>query len=339
MEEECPIWGTPATRDPKNGDGVTCDSLRAGGRYFISRTAISELKHWTDGDKAKLTSWLVEQRRLGIELPKVDSYILEDIRKRPMSSVRARMDNLLRYLEQKNERIGDVVEVVFYNSDRSYKDSPEILAWTETIKITEALALVEECKELKWLYVADYKDKDIDCAFFGARLSVSGYRRLEDLERTNVQSGQTNVQSDEAFVAMWFDNTMNDAFEEGIKKGIELAGYRAVRIDEVEHNNKIDDEIISEIRRSRFLVADFTQEEGNARGGVYYEAGFAHGLNIPVIFTCREDAIDYVHFDTRQHNHILWEDKKFNDLAKLLARRISATIGDGPLKGVKQKPH
>ena len=155
MEEECPIWGTPATRDPKNGDGVTCDSLRAGGRYFISRTAISELKHWTDEDKAKLTSWLVEQRRLGIELPKVDSYILEDMRKRPMSSMRARVDNLLRYLEQKNERIGDFVEVVFYNSDRSYKDSPEILAWTESIKITEALALVEECKELKWLYVAD----------------------------------------------------------------------------------------------------------------------------------------------------------------------------------------
>lgn len=329
MEEECPIWGTPATRDPKNGDGVTCDSLRAGGRYFISRTAISELKHWTDEDKAKLTSWLVEQRRLGIELPKVDSYILEDMRKRPMSSMRARVDNLLRYLEQKNERIGDFVEVVFYNSDRSYKDSPEILAWTESIKITEALALVEECKELKWLYVADYKDKDIDCAFFGARLSVSGYRRLEELEKTNVQSEQ-------AFVAMWFDNTMNDAFKEGIKKGIELAGYRAVRIDGLEHNDKIDDKIIAEIRRSRFLVADFTQEEGNARGGVYYEAGFAHGLNIPVIFTCRGDAIDYVHFDTRQYNHILWEDKKFNVLAKDLADRISATIGDGPLEGVNQ---
>lgn len=41
-----------------------------------------------------------------------------------------------------------------------------------------------------------------------------------------------------------------------------------------EHSNKIDDEIIGEIRRSAFIVADFTGH----RGGVYFEAGFAMGL-------------------------------------------------------------
>jgi hypothetical protein len=78
------------------------------------------------------------------------------------------------------------------------------------------------------------------------------------------------------------------------------------------------------------LVADFTQGESGARGGVYYEAGFAHGLNLPVIFTCREDAIGKVHFDTRQYNHIVWE--TVEELRDKLAKRIAATVGDGPGK-------
>ena len=36
-----------------------------------------------------------------------------------------------------------------------------------------------------------------------------------------------------------------------------------------EHINRIGDEIISQIRRSKFLIADFTGH----RGGVYFEAG------------------------------------------------------------------
>jgi len=129
---------------------------------------------------------------------------------------------------------------------------------------------------------------------------------------------------------MWFDESMKAAYEEGIEPAILEAGYEPLRIDRKEHINRIDDEIIAGIRRSRFLVADFTQGEPGARGGVYYEAGFAHGLNIPVIFTCRSDVIAKVHFDTRQYNHIAWESPA--DLQQRLTQRISATIGDGPLK-------
>lgn len=66
------------------------------------------------------------------------------------------------------------------------------------------------------------------------------------------------------------------------------------------------------------------------RGGVYYEAGFAGGLGIPVIWTVAKDSLDDVHFDTRQYNHIVWDAPE--TLRKLLAARIGAVIGDGPLK-------
>jgi hypothetical protein len=88
------------------------------------------------------------------------------------------------------------------------------------------------------------------------------------------------------------------------------------------HLNKVDDEIIAEIRRSRFLVADFTCEEGKVRGGVYFEAGFASGLNIPIIWTCKTTSMKDLHFDTRQYPHIEWKDS--TELYSRLKARIGA---------------
>jgi nucleoside 2-deoxyribosyltransferase len=103
-----------------------------------------------------------------------------------------------------------------------------------------------------------------------------------------------------------------------------------MRVDKKEHANKIDDEIIAEIRRSAFLVADFTGH----RGGVYFEAGFAMGLGLPVIWMCRRDDVKNLHFDIRQYNCIDWSDPE--ELAVRLQQRIEATLGCGPLIGSQQ---
>jgi hypothetical protein len=128
------------------------------------------------------------------------------------------------------------------------------------------------------------------------------------------------------FIAMWFDKSMHSARAEGLEPAIRKAGYNPVIVSGVEHINKIDDEIISQIRKSRFLVADFTGH----RGGVYFEAGFAMGLGLPVFWTCQKDHLPDLHFDVRQYNCIDWTDT--GDLAVRLRRRIEAVIGVGPLK-------
>jgi nucleoside 2-deoxyribosyltransferase len=92
----------------------------------------------------------------------------------------------------------------------------------------------------------------------------------------------------------------------------------------------VDDEIIAEIRRSRFLVADFTCEPEKVRGGVYFETGFAMGLNIPIIWTCKDTSMKERHFDTRQFPHIVWTNSE--NLYKQLKARIGALIGQGPKK-------
>ena len=78
---------------------------------------------------------------------------------------------------------------------------------------------------------------------------------------------------------MWFDPTMREIYDQAIQPAITDAGYESLRIDRHEHVNRIDDEIIGQIKRSRFMVADFTGQ----RHGVYFEAGLMLGLDRPVI--------------------------------------------------------
>jgi nucleoside 2-deoxyribosyltransferase len=151
------------------------------------------------------------------------------------------------------------------------------------------------------------------------RLTLEGWKHIAELRRV----GRV---SDQAFVAMWFSPELLPAWSEGIEPALNDAGYSPVRVDRVEYNEKIDDRIIAEIRRSGLVVADFTGD----RGGVYYEAGFAQGLGLPVIFTVRKDDINRVHFDTRQYNHIAWE--TVAELRERLHYRVMATLGPGQKK-------
>lgn len=144
------------------------------------------------------------------------------------------------------------------------------------------------------------------------RLSPAGWLRVGELRSARTDSGQ-------AFVAIWFDKALEGAWEDGFEPAIKENGYDPLRVDLAQHNGKIDDYIVAEIQRSGLLVADST---GN-RGGVYFEAGFAKGLGIPVIWTCHKDSLKALHFDTRQYNHIDWETP--SDLRQRLSLRIAAT--------------
>lgn len=146
-----------------------------------------------------------------------------------------------------------------------------------------------------------------------AIVTIKGWERLRQLSQ---QRADTRI----CFVAMKFDQSLDEVYENGIRRAVIDGRYDPLRIDKHEHINKIDDEIIAGIRRSKFMVADFTGH----RGGVYFEAGFALGLGIPVIWTCRKDDLGSTHFDTRQFNHIDWTAPE--DLYERLIQRISAVI-------------
>ena len=61
---------------------------------------------------------------------------------------------------------------------------------------------------------------------------------------------------------------------------------------------------------------------------MYFEAGFALGLGLTVIPTCRANDVDELGFDIKHLNTLLWNTPA--ELAEGLNRRIRAVIGTGP---------
>ena len=246
-------------------------------------------------------------------------------------SVAERATKLLAWLARKNNVIGQEIRLLsLRNYGQILARASEIDAMDDTTakQFRElldpfAISWSDEPTELDFLlrtYLAaeeQFITTDARGPWLSIVITSRGWKHLYDLP-----AGTGSV----GFVAMWFAPEMNAAWEQSFHPAITDAGYKALRIDKEEHNNKIDDEILASIRASKFVVADFTEQ----RGGVYYEAGFAQGLGKPVIWTIREDHLPNVHFDTRQFNHIAWNLSALPDFKLALQRRIEASFGRGP---------
>ena len=316
----CPIWGTryeaEGTYDPETKTYEVEESKRAFAGYKIEELLLKRfVRQWPDSKKAQLTTWLIDQLCRGNDQPEITFRVLFDLGgKRPLT-VHVRADRLLKLISL-NTRTHQLGKFVVF--PRQWEAG---LAWSESTNQSDIEYLIDYSEKRGWLERDPFGPEMGPSARW--RVSVEGHSRVDDLQR---EANPTN--SSQSFVAMWFHESMTEAFENGMEPAILEAGYVPLRIDQKEHINKIDDEIIAEIRRSRFLVADFTHGEDGARGGVYFEAGFAQGLDIPVIFTCRKDAVATLHFDTNHYNHIVWESPE--DLRDNLRNRILAVIGEGP---------
>ncbi len=77
----------------------------------------------------------------------------------------------------------------------------------------------------------------------------------------------SGVRPRSCFVAMASDPSLNGAYDEGIKKAISDCGLTAVRVDRIEHNGSINDQIIVGVRTAQFGIADVTLQ-GNGVAAV-----------------------------------------------------------------------
>ena len=281
---ECPIWGTPCESvkedDPRLDRWKVKGSPRAGGDYRIKDVrCIYKLE---DETKARLTTWLIDQRSQGIQSPCISMVELQYALERKPLPVHERAYRLLRFLADRSAHIGGTLTLETKGERSEAHDLYlSALAWSESIVRRELWTLIDYLCEQKWVREID-SIPSLEC--YRCRVTVDGYARIGEQA--------TSIDPTQCFVAMWFDPSMDDVYREAIAPAITDAGYKPERIDQREDLiDKIDDAIVAEIRRSRFLVADFTHGKKGARGGVYYEAGFAHGLEKPVIFMCRKDKI------------------------------------------------
>lgn len=308
------IWKTD-TASRREGDSIVFSSSRCGGPYKLSGSVLAQIEDITDTDRVRLTEAIWRLRPIPIANEVwIDSNFFYSARNIQLPSYRERYSRGLRTLLHLFPEIGVSITVL----PEPAPDTLTLLGATLSKTLGELKAFFDEY-EREGKLLSTHKPGS---SFKKYTIPISTFVESE--------SHPANLSRNTAFVAMWFNSEMNGAFLSGIDPAIREAGYEPLRIDQKEHNNRIDDEIIAAIRSCRFVVADFTSEPEKPRGGVYYEAGFAQGLGLPVIWMCREDLIGQVHFDTRQYNHITWNSPQ--DLKTKLYNRIVATIGVGAIR-------
>ena len=178
---------------------------------------------------------------------------------------------------------------------------------------------VHEMEDINVIVRETAKDGITDGSFSqGIRLTLKGWEEYDRIRREKIKTRR-------AFMAMPFNIPEFDrAYNEAFRPGAADAGYDLRRIDEEAPAGSITNRMRVEIRESRFLVAELT----NRNPGAYWEAGFAEGLERPVIYTFRPEPgkEQQTHFDTRDFNTVYWRQEDLEDARRRLADTIRATF-------------
>lgn len=213
-----------------------------------------------------------------------------------------KLDNLLLYISKNQKEDGSSVD---FNPSLVYKKlyfrSRNEIQFYANALIADELVIVSNTSAEYWY----------------AGLTHKGLLYAASLE-------QQQAKSSLCFIAMSFDDSVKHLYTEAIKPACEATGFEAFRVDEYHPNAEqtVNDAIIAGIKRSRFCIADFTQH----KKGVYFEAGYAQGRGLKVIYTCRNDEFKDSHFDTNHYPHIIYETT--DELREKLISKIEAWVKD-----------
>ena len=192
------------------------------------------------------------------------------------------------------------------------------------------------------------------CAIVGGRpldkaafvITPKGWKFLEGESSTSC--------SRSVFVAMWFAE-FTKPLREVIRKVLRDKSYNPVFVDElptrsdltVEQqrdlamNSTIDNMIIANIRRAKFVIVDlsclpgekmtsaiYKRQDGTAEvremvcAGAYFEAGYATALEKPIIYLVNKKQTP--HFDVNHIPYITWDENVLCDLEVALKSGIEA---------------
>jgi hypothetical protein len=325
--EKCPICKFPVKNVTvgkiTDDHAYLCNCYRCG-RYSISDETLYHLNDLkvSKSQIACISGWIRENQD---ELITADR--LSKLLKLSPPTVAEKANRILMYLAKMYPLPGQELPSLYDEINdlivefKLEKLGPNSINHAEKFLPIFSISYSSSSEEIQYLlYDYLYQEKDYLELDNVPKITPNGWAFIENYKSSNAESKI-------AFIAMKFEDELKKFSEQWVETAIRESGFEPIRIDKYEHNNLIDDEIIANIRRSRFLIADLT---GNSYG-VYFEAGYAKGINIPVIYICSEEYFksenNKVHFDTNHYPFILWNYKDGEDLKKKLKNRIEATIG------------
>lgn len=180
-----------------------------------------------------------------------------------------------------------------------------------------------------WHYCYFKNKKEIDLYF--ETLVAKGFITTSEIDKTfkityegllnYIKLTSEGENSNKCFVAMSFQSETSK-YREAIKNALLKTGFEPIIIDEqnIESDKTINDEIIANLRKCKFCIADFSYH----KNGVYFESGFALGQGKQVIYTCEEEQFKSAHFDIKPLQHIIY--KTSEELESRLISKIEAWI-------------
>ena len=258
--------------------------------------------------KHLIAGYMREMNELGREVGKIEFDNLTPLFDNPIvpKTTEERMNKLLLYIYRNSKELGK--ELTF---DKNWHPAVGYAQNTNELRFM--------MKALEQYQLIDIYGETLDGSFCFL-LKPQGFTTCEELLNQQIK---LRIQ---VFVAMAFTPEMFTIMDNAIRPAAKECGFEAFIVNDEEHNESINDKIIVGIKESRFIIADFTGQ----RAGVYFEAGFAQGMGLQVIRSCRRDDMEdehgksKLHFDVSHYNFIIWNNAE--DLKEKLINRIKATI-------------
>lgn len=304
MPTVCPVCKSQNAEENRvdlNEINYTCPKC---GTFKLSHDVNHNLSNRTEANQ-KISSWISEQNKIYHEhMPYIDYEKLSLISNQRDKTIREKFDMFMKVLVRKPR------EFKLYHFNECYiSDDKEFV---QLILKAQNEGFIYECIGSETIRAAMEQGSLL---LYSKGLTFEGQEYIESLD-------EPNKNSNKIFMAFWFDPDIQSIFDNIVKPAIDEVGFLAERVSSSTTNleNKISDEIIGMIKSSRAVIADCT---GN-RTAVYYEAGYAMGMKIPVIWTCSADQVGDICFDVSQHPFILWNTPE--ELADKIVKRLKAIL-------------
>lgn len=181
-------------------------------------------------------------------------------------------------------------------------------------KTNEPLGRLTETEYLKLFDSKEFEAKNCTNEVLNiARKQISSDKAKSVLEKSFSQI------ENQVFVIMKFgDIELDSAYEGVIEPCIKEFNFTSVRVDKIPDSGKINDQILENIAKSKFIISDLSGERPNC----YYETGFAHALGKEIILTIKES--EKIHFDLNGYRFITWKTEA--ELRKKLKERFEALL-------------
>lgn len=155
----------------------------------------------------------------------------------------------------------------------------------------------------------------------GIRVPGVKYPRTTEMivKEKEQQIAEKKERSPSVFVIMPFSKDLDDVYYFGILETARALNCTCERADQIEYVGIVLEKIYDMISNSRIIIAEVSSQNPN----VYYEVGYAHALNKPVIFITKD--MSTAPFDLRGFNHVIYNN--IRELRPKLKRRLEAILG------------